>query len=76
MCPEGVGQKFIVKWSTGKLDTQAGNQVFLAENLNRSEKMINWKYALAPVNDTMSKYLPADVIQTNPFSVKIINQSR
>ena len=76
VCPEGVGQKFIVKWPSGELSSQAGNHIFPVEMRKASDQKIDWQYVLAPLDESMSSYLPAEVIQTKPFRAKIFNQSR
>ena len=76
VCPEGIGQKFIVKWQNGDLASQTGNHIFSVNSRNQSEQKIDWDYVLAPLDDSLSYYLPAEVIQSNPFRVKLFNQSR
>ena len=65
-----------MKWPSGELGQQVGNQIFLVKTGNQGQQKINWKYVLAPSDETFSQYLPAEVIQTDPFRVKIFNQSR
>ncbi|XP_053399874.1 uncharacterized protein LOC123557580 isoform X7 [Mercenaria mercenaria] len=70
----GLGQQYYIKWLDGDMSKQNANHIF--EVGKRQTRHEDWSHVLAPVSQHSMTFMPAEVIQSNPFVVQFCNGKR